>query len=109
LVDLLPNWGWNALFATGMLAPLVGVLISLATRTAVSWKWTAVLAFYAFSLPLAALVVTGRTNNPAYVCSFIVMMPVGMVLGLVVLVPASRATEQRGFEVRAAPQDDERE
>ena len=30
LVDILPQWGWNALLAGGMLAPIVGLLISFA-------------------------------------------------------------------------------
>lgn len=95
------------MFAAGMLAPLVGLMISLAARTAAPWKWTAVLAFYAPSLPLAALVLTGRTGNPVYVCSFIVMMPVGMILGLILLVPAGRAAARRGFEVRPGRREGE--
>ena len=56
LVDLLPNRAWNALNAAGMLAPLVGLLISLATRSMTSWKRKAVVIFYGVSLPLAGLV-----------------------------------------------------
>jgi hypothetical protein len=99
LVDLLPNWAWYALFAGGMLAPLVGLMASLGMRTLASWKRTAVGTFYVVSLPLAGWVFLGGTENPAGVCSFILLMPVGMIVGLVVL-PGRRPEAGRpGFEV----------
>src|SRR5687767_673861 len=83
LVDVLPNWGWGVLFAGGMLGPLVGLMRS---RTITTWKLLAVAVFYLLSLPLAGLVFLAQTENAAGVCSFILLMPVGMILGLVVLI-----------------------
>jgi hypothetical protein len=101
LVDLLPSWGWNALLAGGLLAPLVGLLVSLAAKTSARWKRTAVGMFYLVSLPLAGLVFLARTEAPRFLCSFLILLPVGIVLGLAVLVaPRGRVEEQRGFEVQ---------
>ena len=100
LVDLLPMWGWNVLMAGGLLAPLVGLLISLAAKSLTRWKRFAVAVFYAFSLPLAGLVVLGHAEDAVSVCSFLLLMPVGMGLGLAVLAPRGCPSEQRGFEVQ---------
>jgi hypothetical protein len=69
-------------------------------KTLTQWKRIAVAVFYAFSLPLAGLVFLARTQNALSVCSFIILMPVGMVLGLVVLAPRDRVSQQRGFEIQ---------
>ena len=103
LVDLLPNWGWSALLAGGMLAPIVALLISVAARTTSRWKRRAVGVFYLVSLPLAWLTVSFRTDttdNPQVVCSFLLLLPVGIILGIVVLLPRNHAREARGFEVQ---------
>src|SRR4051794_30220944 len=90
LVDALETWQWNALFVGGMLAPLVGLIISLLTKSMTTWKRTAVVIFYVLSLPLAGLVFLAHTENPAGVCSLIILMPIGMILGLAVLAPRAR-------------------
>lgn len=99
LVDLLPSSGWNVLFAAGMLAPFVGLLISLATRSVTAWKRVAVVVFYVLSLPLGGIVFLAQTENPAAVCPFIILMPVGVILGFALLVRRAGADEQIGFEV----------
>lgn len=99
LVDLLPSWAWYALFAAGMLAPLAGLVISLSARTMTPWKRSATSIFYLFALPLAGWVLFDRTENPLGVCSFIILMPVGMILGLALLLPTAPAHDPRGFEV----------
>jgi hypothetical protein len=104
LVDALPTWGWYALFAGGMLAPFVGLMIALATKTITSRKRTAVLTFYALSFPLGGMVLEG-TQSPAAVCPFIILMPVGIILGLAVLVRRDPAQEPRGFEVQPKRDD----
>jgi hypothetical protein len=100
LVDLLPRWGWNALYECGMLAPIVGLVISWAVKSCSRWKRSAVGVFYVISAPLAGLMFLDRTENPVWVCSFLLMLPVGMMLGLVVLAPGNRLVERRGFEVQ---------
>jgi|SRR5688572_10525111 hypothetical protein len=103
--DLLPTWCWNLLFAAGLLAPLLGLMSSLMTKTMVLWKRIAVVVFYAVSLPLAALVFLAQTNAAVHVCSFIILMPVGLLLGLAVLDPGTQVTERRGFEVQQGDDD----
>jgi hypothetical protein len=105
LEDLLPTWCWNLLFAAGLLAPLLGLMSSLVTKTMVLWKRIAVVVFYAVSLPLAVLVFLAQTNAAVHVCSFIILMPVGMLLGLAVLAPGTHVTEERGFEVQHGDED----
>jgi hypothetical protein len=108
LVDALPSWEWYALLVGGMLAPVVGLLIAHAGKTATQWKRTAVGLFYLISLPLLGLVVTTQTENPWLVCSFLLLLPVGIILGLVVLAPHRRLVEPReprGLEVQPKPRD----
>jgi hypothetical protein len=105
LVDLLPQWGWNALLAGGMLAPIVGLIISFAAKTSARWKRTAVGVFYLISLPLAGLMFLTQTENPMTVCSFLFLLPVGMILGLVVLAPRAHISEPRGFQVQPTSRD----
>lgn len=100
LVDLLPQSGWNALLAAGMLAPIVGLLISFAINNSSRWKRTAVGIFYLISLPLAGVMFLAQTENPMAVCSFLLLLPVGMLLGVAVLTVPLRRAEPRGFEIR---------
>jgi hypothetical protein len=100
LVDLLPSWAWNALYAGGMFAPVVGLLISLAMRSVTSWKRKAVMTFYILSLPLVGLGLLAQTENPVAGCSMTLSIPIGMILGLAVLVPRASVRERHGFEVQ---------
>jgi len=64
------------------------------------WKWRAVAIFYLFFSPLAWITSSTQLHDPLPPCLFLVLQPVGMILGLVMLVPHERVQERRGFEVK---------
>ena len=99
LVDLLPRWSWNAIFALGMLAPFAGYLICLAMRRLVPWKSAAVILFYAFSVPLGLRVVRAGAENTLMVAAFLLLKPVGIILGIALTARTAQSDQRRGFEV----------
>jgi hypothetical protein len=101
LVDVLPRWGWDALLAAGMLAPLVGLIISIALGYPARWKKTAVGLFYVISLPMFGLLLWSQTESPPLVCFFLLLLPGGALLGLFVLLPTRHGADGRGFEVQS--------
>src|SRR4051812_26418477 len=112
LVDALPGWAWNALLIAGMSAPLVGLLIAAAAKSTTPAKRTTVSVFYLLAGPLAFLLFCPpRSENLLIACPFLILQPVGIILGLIVVVPTlpppppERGPVQRGFEVEPPPRD----
>ena len=87
LVDALPDLNWTLVAAIGPLAPLAGLLLSVALYGFRRRRSLCVSAFYAAALPLALLVIVGQTENPLVVCSFLILLPVGILLGIGVSLP----------------------
>jgi hypothetical protein len=109
LVDALPALNWRLVSAVGLLSPVVGLALSTAIygfNSRRAW-WTA--AFYALSLPLAGVVMLTQTENPLAVCSFLLLLPIGVLLSLFLLVPLSRHSTKPGicrrcgYDLRATP------
>jgi hypothetical protein len=103
LVDILPTWGWYAVLAGGLLAPVVGLLISLTVGTFSRTKGGAVATFYAISLWVGAMVVLAPRADGPQALSFYILLPVGLALGLWVLAPRRHIEGPRGFLVEPNP------
>jgi hypothetical protein len=108
VADLLPDWMWLIIYAVGFGAPLVALLISFGLKTASARKRVAVGIYYAVALSLyAAMVALVPNENPIVACTFLLLIPVGVFLGLSVLADRGHVAEPRGFEVKLAPNDKE--
>jgi hypothetical protein len=89
-----------------LLAPVVGLLISFGNKTVSRRKVAVVATFYAVAISLwAAMAVLAPAENPILACSFLLLLPTGMILGLGVLASREHGVEPRGFEVQPKPGD----
>ena len=88
VADWFTPWGWNLWFASGLLAPLVGLCVCFITTVTPSRARRSVVAtFYALALPLAGSMLLLGSERPLIVFTSIFLMPVGMIIGLVVALP----------------------
>lgn len=86
LVDVLPRAGWWVLIVGGLLAPALGLMISSSLRGFDDRRGAWVGGFYLIALPLAGMVFLTGTENPLAVCSFLLLLPIGGLLGVILLV-----------------------
>jgi hypothetical protein len=102
---------WNALVIVALSAPAIGLVLSvLIWRRPVGSRAKAVYLFYFVSLPLAALVM-GGSDSRGFFCAFLLLLPVGIVMGLTnALVPPAISTGGTdglcptcGYDLRATP------
>lgn len=112
LADLFPQWVWNALVIAGLGAPGIALVIRRFVFHGQSVGWReVVIGYYVFALPLAGIVF-GGSDSAGVVCPFFVFMPVGMLIGLFVLMSAPAGRRRRadagvcavcGYDLRATP------
>lgn len=91
LADALSEEAWYVIIAIGLLAPAVGLLISVLVIGPRKRRIACVGIFYVFVLPLAALVIIAGAGNLLGACTFLIMLPIGLIVGvLVVVLPFER-------------------
>jgi hypothetical protein len=81
-----------AIVAIGMAAPLIGLAIARSIRRQLGGRGTVVAVYYFFALLLAAPVLRG-SESAALVCSFFLLMPVGVVIGVLVILPPMKNSD----------------
>jgi hypothetical protein len=113
LVDLFGRSTWHALLVLGLAAPITGLVIyRLIWHRPVGTRGVTVLVYYLLILPLAVPVFSG-TGNAGLVCTFLTLMPVGIIIGLRSAFMAPAAESRRrfpeghcqkcGYDLRATP------
>jgi uncharacterized membrane protein YqgA involved in biofilm formation len=100
LVDLIPSWAWDFLLFGGMAAPVIGPILKLVIHRVFPKRTHVILTaiFYATSLPICVLVLNG-TENPKIVCSFLLLMPVGLIIGFFAILSPKHPKIYQGFPV----------
>src|SRR6185503_13985839 len=91
LVDVLPDWAWTLLNYGGLAAPISGVVLRALLYRAppVHPRGAITILFYAVTLPEFFLLKHG-TESLALVCSYLMFMPFGFMLGLLCVFPLRR-------------------
>jgi hypothetical protein len=85
LTDIFDRSTWNLIIAAGLSAPIVSLAISNgALKRPIGASGGVVLVYYLVAL-LLAVPVFGGTQSPGLVCAFFVLMPVGVLIGGIVL------------------------
>jgi hypothetical protein len=94
LSDVMPLSYWMLFMVVGLAAPAAGWLLSILFYGLGRRRALVVTAFYAPALPLAGYVLITRTADVLIGCSFMALWPLGIVLGLGILLPWRR-TQKR--------------
>jgi hypothetical protein len=114
LVDLLPNWDWTLIGIIALAMPMLGFFLSSVFHGFSGRRSVVTTVFYAAALPMYGLVLIAKTENLTGVCGFFVMIPVGILIGLMMLIPRRRRTTpwyvcaRCGYDLRATPEDQSR-
>ena len=81
---------WTGLLVVGLALPAAAALVSLFRRALYGWKVLSVIVFYALAIPLGTATFGARTEKPELVIPFLLLLPAGVLLGLVVLFSSRR-------------------
>jgi hypothetical protein len=84
LSDLMSNEAWTVVYAIGLASPLIGQIVAWCRfGDAANRRLWFVGGFYAMALSFGSLAYSG-TEQPVIVCTFLILLPVGFVLGVLV-------------------------
>lgn len=111
LMDIMSDSAWNVVIFGGLAAPAVGTILSrLVWRRPITWRWSLLFVFYLFALPMALFVFGPGVNvSEIFACSYLALMPVGFILGIIMLFPPSLPNvadgkcRKCGYDLRATP------
>jgi hypothetical protein len=83
----IPGWVWIVFITAGFLAPSIGLLVSVRFYGMRRRGATCVGIFYMIALPLGGFVFLWQVDNPLTACLILLLVPVGIALGVAVLIP----------------------
>jgi hypothetical protein len=91
VADILSERGWMVVLVAGLSMPLIGFAASSILGGVHRLKGKVVTVFYAVMLPLGFLNFSGQSESAAIACPFLILLPVGVLLGMLLLVPHRQA------------------
>ena len=80
--DLLPKQIWWLLIFIGLLSPIAGLLGSAVKYGFSRHRVWPVVGYYFLSLPMGAVVLVTSAENLMSVCSLLLLLPLGVLLGV---------------------------